>query len=313
MTTFSYKKILIIKHGSLGDIITATSVIKAIRDKFKNANLSIVTAERYNDFFKTSKLIDNIIIDNRNGFLITLKFISKLIFNKFDLVIDLQNSNRTAFYAFFFKLLSKSKINGTNYFCDFRYKYSYKNPPSVIQGLSNQVNLIDIKVNQKPYLGWLTNENSYHNKIKHKNFFIINPGCSLKNLKKKWSPSNFAFICNFLIKKKILPVIIGTIEDKESIDVIVNIEPRALNLIGKSPLSFVYTLGKKALGALSNDTGPAHLIAATGCKIHLLLSKYSNPKTVIPQSSNVSYTISNNINDISTNKIIDQINKIIIK
>ena len=34
MSHFKLKKILIIKHGSLGDIISATSVLKDIRDNY---------------------------------------------------------------------------------------------------------------------------------------------------------------------------------------------------------------------------------------------------------------------------------------
>ena len=83
-------------------------------------------------------------------------------------------------------------------------------------------------------------------------------------------------------------------------------------MYNKSPLEIIYNLSINAMGALSNDTGPAHLIAATSCKIHLVLSSFSNVKTVIPQSSNVSFSQSHEINDISSEEIINAI-KILIK
>ena len=65
-------------------------------------------------------------------------------------------------------------------------------------------------------------------------------------------------------------------------------------------------------GALSNDTGPAHLIAATNCKLHLVLSSFSNTKSVIPQSNNVTFSQSDNhINDIKTEKVLIFIDKIL--
>ena len=70
-------------------------------------------------------------------------------------------------------------------------------------------------------------------------------------------------------------------------------------------MDVVYNLALNAVAAISNDTGPAHLIAATNCKIHLVLSSFSNVKTVIPQSSNVSFTQANKINDISSKEIIN--------
>ena len=66
-----------------------------------------------------------------------------------------------------------------------------------------------------------------------------------------------------------------------------------------------------AQGALSNDSGPAHLIAASGCKIHLILSSFSNPKTVIPQSENVSFSQSKKIIQITSQNIIEKIKKFI--
>ena len=72
----------------------------------------------------------------------------------------------------------------------------------------------------------------------------------------------------------------------------------------------VYQLSKKALGAVSNDTGPAHLIAASGCKLHLILSSFSNIKTVIPQGENVSFTQKENIENILVEEIIDSVEKI---
>ena len=83
------KKILIIKHGSLGDIISSTSVIKPIRDFYKKSFISILTSKNYSDFFKKSNFSDEVIKDDRLGFFNSLKIINKIIFSKFDLIIDL--------------------------------------------------------------------------------------------------------------------------------------------------------------------------------------------------------------------------------
>ena len=83
-------------------------------------------------------------------------------------------------------------------------------------------------------------------------------------------------------------------------------------MLNNSPLDVIFQLSKKALGAISNDTGPGHLIAASGCMLHLILSNFSNVKTVIPQGGNVSFTQKENINDISVEEIINKI-KVIFK
>ena len=74
-------------------------------------------------------------------------------------------------------------------------------------------------------------------------------------------------------------------------------------------MNIIYEISKKSLGAISNDTGPAHLIAASGCKIHLVLSSFSNIKTVIPRGNNVSFTQKNNIDDVSSGEVIKELDK----
>ena len=83
-----------------------------------------------------------------------------------------------------------------------------------------------------------------------------------------------------------------------------------MDLINCSPLDIVFQLSKKAIGAISNDTGPAHLIAASGCKIILVLSNFSSVKTVIPQGKNIFYLQKNKIEDVLVDDVIQKIKEI---
>ena len=301
------QKILIIKHGSLGDIISSTAAIKSINNYYDNSSITILTANHYIYFFKKSNFCESLIEDNRRGFINFVKVVLKLIVAKFDIIIDLQNSNRTSLYCMFLRTFSKAKINGTHIFSHYRYKYDKKNPPHVIDGLGKQINLLGIKTIEKPFMSWLLNENFAINELKNKKYFIINPGCSAKNFIKRWPSKNFAKVCTFLLNQNILPVVIGAGKDKKIINEIQAIESRVLNLYDKSPIEVIYNLALNAKGALSNDTGPAHLIAATNCKLHLVLSSFSNTKSVIPQSNNVTFTQSKLINEITSESIIKKI------
>ena len=52
MSQFNPKKILVIKHGSLGDIVFALEPILAIQKKFNNTVIDLVTEEKFIPFFK---------------------------------------------------------------------------------------------------------------------------------------------------------------------------------------------------------------------------------------------------------------------
>ena len=96
-----------------------------------------------------------------------------------------------------------------------------------------------------------------------------------------------------------------------AIEIIKKNVPSCIDLLNKSPLETIFLLAKNALGAISNDTGPAHLIASTQCRLHLILSSRSDVKTVIPQSDNVTFNQSDDINNIEPDNVKFFIDKIL--
>ena len=96
--------ILIIKHGSLGDLIQANGAIKDIKNFYKNRKVFLLTAEAYSIFMSECPYLDGVIIDKRlprwNLFYLK-KLKDKLLRYDISKVFDLQNSSRTKFYRKF--------------------------------------------------------------------------------------------------------------------------------------------------------------------------------------------------------------------
>ena len=157
MSQLNPKKILLIKHGSLGDIVFALEPILAIRNKFNNSVINLVTEEKFVSFFKKIKMFDQFLVDNRGGILSTLSLIIKIISGKYDLIIDLQNSKRTNFYHFFIKIFSRSRINGSRSFVHDRYIAPPQGKESPTQGLFNQLKLLDINLIETDF-SWLLSD-----------------------------------------------------------------------------------------------------------------------------------------------------------
>ena len=93
--------ILIIKHGSLGDIAQASGAIQDIFDNHNQNKIFLLTTKPYFELFKKNPHIHEVILDKRLARynLIYLYFLMKEI-KKYNFlkVFDLQNSSRTNFY-----------------------------------------------------------------------------------------------------------------------------------------------------------------------------------------------------------------------
>jgi len=94
--------ILIIKHGSLGDIIQANGAMEDIKKSNKNSNIILLTSSQYFSLMNKCPYVDEVIIDKRlprwNLFYL-YKLKKKLVSYNFTHVFDLQNSSRTKFYS----------------------------------------------------------------------------------------------------------------------------------------------------------------------------------------------------------------------
>ena len=93
--------ILIIKHGSLGDIAQASGAIQDIYENHSNDQIHILTTKPYFELFKKNSNIHNVILDKRLSrfnliyLYLLMRNLKKFNFSK---VYDLQNSSRTSFY-----------------------------------------------------------------------------------------------------------------------------------------------------------------------------------------------------------------------
>ena len=93
--------ILIIKHGSLGDIVQISGVLKDIRESHNDKKIFILTTLPYVDVLSRCPYLDGVLLDRRlprwNMYYL-LKLKKMLVKYNFSHVYDLQNSSRTSFY-----------------------------------------------------------------------------------------------------------------------------------------------------------------------------------------------------------------------
>ena len=307
MSPLNPKKILLIKHGSLGDIVFALEPILSIHKKFNNSVIDLVTEEKFIPFFKKIKMFDQFLIDNRAGFLPSFSLIRKIIKGKYDLIIDLQNSKRTNFYHFFTKIFSRSRINGSRSFVHDRYIIPVQGKESPTQGLYNQLKLLDINQSD-PDLSWLVSDKE-NQSIENKDIVLVIPGVSKSGHAKQWSPNKYQQLCSILESKGYYICLVGTKHDASSFQPILNGCKNIINLIDRSPPEIIYTVASKSKLIISNDTGPGHIAALSKNNTLWLALNNNVTKANLSFRQNSYLLLKDSMEDLSVNEVNDYIIK----
>ena len=301
MNSSQFNKILVVKHGSLGDIAFSIHAMASIKQFFSNATIDLLTEEKYVNFLSNSNYFNSIFKDNRKGIIDSLKVILKINQNKYDLIIDLQNSKRTNNYWSFLKFISEVKVNGSRSNCDIQYVIPPQGTESPQQGLYNQLKLLGVnEINQN--VDWLSRDITAINEDK---IILMIPGVSKSGKEKQWSPKKFALLASSLEKKGYHICVVGQKSDKETVETINNACQKVIDLSDKSPPEIIYSIAKKSDFIISNDTGPGHIAALSNSPILFLAKDNVISKSNLSEYKNAYTILTDTMDSISVKKVLD--------
>jgi len=309
--------ILIIKHGSLGDIAQACGAIQDISENHKEDQIHLLTTKPYFELFKKNPFIHNVILDKRlSKFnLIYLYKLTRILKNfNFKKVYDLQNSSRTIFYKNI--LFPKSKFDiwsssettlpkGTA-----KSEFD-KNP--VLDRFHHQLKTsgLDILNTLKPDFSWAcTNIVNIKNKYDLKEYIVLFPFCSMHLHIKKWPHYNelIELIKNKYNDKYKIVIAPGPLEIKETIDI------NAVSLLDEGKIlniSQLSSLIKDSSFVVANDTGPAHIAAHINAKGLTLFGKHTTAFKVSIERENFKAIQVEDLNKLSAEKVFERMSGIL--
>ena len=301
MNSSQFNKILVVKHGSLGDIAFSILAMASIKQFFNNATIDLLTEEKYVNFLSNSNYFNSIFKDNRKGIIDSLKVILKINQNKYDLIIDLQNSKRTNNYWSFLKFISEVKVNGSRSNCDIQYVIPPQGTESPQQGLYNQLKLLGVnEINQN--VDWLSRDITAINEDK---IILMIPGVSKSGKDKQWPPDKFAILASTLEKKGYNICVIGQKSDKQTVETINNACQKVIDLSDKSPPEIIYSIAKKSDFIISNDTGPGHIAALSNSPILFLAKDNVISKSNLSEYKNAHTILTDTMDSISVKQVLD--------
>tara|TARA_Y100000590_G_scaffold363705_1_gene421511 strand:- start:1575 stop:2507 length:933 start_codon:yes stop_codon:yes gene_type:complete len=301
------KKILVIKHGALGDIVFAFNAISSIKKNFSKSKIDLLTEKKYIPLFSKSGYFNLIHQDNRkNYFYKSLILIFKLVREKYDLIIDLQNSQRTSIYNFIFRFFSKSIICSSRPFAQLRYFIPRQGKETTSEGLANQLKLLKIQPDFSINYNWL--KIKLNNEIK-KPLILMIPGVSPGNENKQWQPNKFAEVAKYFEEKKFNICVIGTKLDLKSSKPIFENCKKAINKINTSPPEVIYSIALMSKLIISNDTGPGHIASLSKNHIIWIVNDNKLTQANIHVNKNNHKISAKSLKNISASQIIQYIKK----
>ena len=303
--------ILIIKHGSLGDLIQANGAIKDIKNKFPEDKVLLLTTPHYSKFMYSCPYIDGVLIDKRLPrwnlfYLLRLKkMLDRFSFSK---VFDLQNSSRTNFYR---KFIFKNDVfwSGSNSFLSKEESISQKNLP-VLTRMEQQLErsgISDRKFTKKPDLTWaLTNIKSIVNQNFEGKYILIFPFCSPKLHKKKWPyyKDLISLLKRDFSKEFNIAIAPGPNEIDEAKRFDVNV---ILNKGLPLNINELISLINNSSYIVSNDTGPAHICAHLNKRGIVLFGSHTTPEKVSMQSQNFKSLRVDNLKNLNVADVYEKI------
>jgi ADP-heptose:LPS heptosyltransferase len=305
------RKILVIKHGALGDVVLATGPFQAIRQHHKDDHITLLTTPPYADMLRTSGYFDEIWIDTRPKLYNVFAFF-KLIGNinrgGFSRIYDMQTSERTSWY---FKMLRNPKPEwvGTAEGASHRHNTPERTTLHTVERQKQQLAIAGIPKLPKPNIDWLTSNISRF--ALPARFALIAAGGSSHRPGKRWPASHYGVLCNWLVEKNITPILIGTQAEASVLSTIEAMCPTVRNLLGQTNFADIATLARSAVCAVGNDTGPIHLIATTGCHTLVLFSQFSDPALCVPRGTHVSVMREACLATLLPEAVIQQVSKLL--
>ncbi len=305
--------ILIIKHGSLGDIAQASGAIQDISENHKHDQLYILTTKPYFDLFKKNPYLTDVILDRRlSRFnLIYLYFLMRKIKKlKISKVYDLQNSSRTNFYKkiLFPKSNFETWCSSNTTLPDDKSKSEFdKNP--VLERFNYQLKTSGLKIKNTmiPDFSWsCTDISEIKSNYKLERYIILFPFCSPHLFHKKWPYYNdlIDLINNQYNNKYKIVTAPGPkeIEDAKEINALCILNNgKALNI------SRLSSLIKDSSFVVANDTGPAHMAAHLKAKGLTLFGSHTTAHKVSIERENFKAIQVNDLTKLSPQKVFERI------
>ena len=288
----SYKNILLINFGGIGDEILFMPVIQSLKKTYPSAKITLALEGRSSAFVKLTDLLDSyfcVDIKTKNKYLEMLKLYFKALFGKYDLVISAGTNPLISLLLFFTGIKTRVGYNTSSlskkiltYAVDLnKNQYAANMYFDLVKPITNgEFELPCIKVEELE---------------KNKNSVLVHPGVSKisiqKDIIKSFNSKEWADVIKLLLKNGKKVYLAGGPDDTECINGI-NEELKNedltnfVDMFGKTKNIFdLVELIKKSEVLVCSDSAPMHIGVATNTRTIAVFGP-TDDETLLPKSDN---------------------------
>ncbi|HYS43794.1 MAG TPA: glycosyltransferase family 9 protein [Geobacteraceae bacterium] len=278
----SFKNILIIKPGAMGDLLQMTPVFRALMKKLPEARISVLVGNVASaDLFRYNPHVYETIVFDRRGehrsLSALLNLWRRLRAGRYDLVINFQRSNLKAWFlasaAFPCRTLVYHKAKGRTIHAVVNHLETLA-PLGIGPGAD-----LDLEFHSGEEAARFAGELFQANGFEGKKVIALNPGASFRI--KCWSPERFAALGDLLARELDARIVIvgggGELDLAEAIRSRMSHPP--LDVVGKTSFLQLGAVLERCDLLVSGDTGPLHMATAVKTPVVALFGAIEPART----------------------------------
>lgn len=295
-------RVLVIKLGALGDFVQAMGPFQAIRRALPEAEITLLTTKPFAPLAERSGWFDAVWLDERPRGLAGFRALRRrLRGGRFDMVFDLQTSDRSSLY---WQLMRPGApyLSGIARGASHPHANPQRDSMHTLDRQREQLAMAGIAEVPPPDAGWMQADLSAF--ALPDRYGLIVPGGSPDRADKRWPAERFGALASAWAAAGLTPVLVGTAADADWTGAAAALCPAARDLTGATDLFQLAGLARGAALAVGNDTGPMHLAAVAGCRCVVLYSAASDPALCGQRGPDVTILRETALSDLSVARVL---------
>ncbi|HKR12953.1 MAG TPA: glycosyltransferase family 9 protein [Pyrinomonadaceae bacterium] len=291
---FDPRKILVIDFGQLGDVVLSLPALRALRQRFPHAQITVAAGKPANEVVALSGYanevfeVDRVALRDGNT-LVSIwrifKFVQKVREAKFDFVIDLHSLSETNLLGYLsgapHRLYSRRPGRSLDYLANFkprppvedRTRHAVDRYLEVLKPLDIE-NAPRIPVLPTNVVGDAAVDSLLAKAKAQSGELLVGliPGAG--NITRRWPLENYVQLADHLIRNdRVRVIVFAGPEEQAMMTEMRTLFPQGTIFFDKLTIPQLISALARLTLAVSNDTGPAHLASAVGVPVIVVMDR----------------------------------------